>query len=194
MQISLDTGADLLHNKSLSRNRLTENVVTRKKQPLRLSMAKDTDEPADWGPAPARNRKRARRCALRSLHERGLIGLEQLAAAAEIERVFLALSAGLFATARRSEVRSGRPRDLSESTAIAHADRFRPWARALSEGHKQGGPPVLEVVLAVVIDGLSLREIETARRWRHGKAEAYLAEGLERYAAMAGWLRVRQAA
>lgn len=168
--------------------------MTRKKQPLRLSMAKETAEAATWGPAPARNRKRVRRCALRSLHERGLIGLEQLAAAAEIERVFLALSAGLFATARRSEVRAGRPRDLSEAAAIAHADRFRPWARALSEAHKAGGPPLMEVVLAVVIDGLSLREIETARRWRHGRAEAHLAEGLERYAVMAGWLKLKHAA
>lgn len=168
--------------------------MTRKKQPSRLSMPKETGEPSRWGPAPARNRKRARRCALRSLHERGVISLEQLAAAAEIERVFLALSSGLFATARRSEVRAGRPRDLSEAAAVAHADRFRPWAQALSLAHKQGGPPVLEVVLSVVIDGQSLREIETARRWRHGRAEACLAEGLERYAAMAGWLRLSKAA
>jgi hypothetical protein len=151
-------------------------------------------EPANWGPATQRNRRRARRCSLRALHEAGSLDLEHLAAAAEIERVFLALTAGLFARPRRDAIRGSRPRDMTEAAAIAYGDRFRPWAATLSERHKAGGPPILEVVLDCVVDGLSLREIDQNRRWRHGRAGAYVVEGLELYAVMAGWRALPQAA
>lgn len=150
--------------------------------------------PAEWGPATRRNMRRARRCSLKALHEAGSLDLEHLAAAAEIERVFLALTAGLFARPRRDAIRGGRPRDMTEVAAIAYGDRFRPWAATLSERHKAGGPPILEVVLDCVVDGLSLREIDSARRWRHGRAAAYIVEGLDLYATMAGWRALRQAA
>ncbi len=148
----------------------------------------------NWGPASRRNIRRSRRCPLRALHEAGSLGLEELAAAAEIERVFLALTAGLFARPRQEAIRGGRPRDITEAAAIAHADRFRPWATALSERHKAGGPPILEVVVDCVVDGLSLREIDSQRRWRHGRAASYIVEGLELYATMAGWSALSDAA
>lgn len=153
-----------------------------------------SDDPAQWGPAARRNTRRTRRCSLKALHEAGSLGLDHLAAAAEIERVFLALTAGLFARPRREAIRGGRPRDMTEAAAIAYGDRFRPWAATLSERHKAGGPPILEVVLDCVVDGLSLREIDTGRRWRHGRAAAYVVEGLELYATMAGWRTLPQAA
>jgi hypothetical protein len=138
--------------------------------------------------------RRTRRCSLKALHEAGSLGLDHLAAAAEIERVFLALTAGLFARPRRDAIRGSRPRDMTEAAAIAYGDRFRPWAATLSERHKAGGPPILEVVLDCVVDGLSLREIDAGRRWRHGRAAAYVVEGLELYATMAGWRTLPQAA
>lgn len=150
--------------------------------------------PADWGPATRRNIRRSRRCSLKALHEAGSLDLEHLAAAAEIERIFLALTAGLFARPRREAIRGGRPRDMTEAAAIAYGDRFRPWAATLSERHKAGGPPILEVVLDCVVDGLSLREIDSARRWRHGRAAAYVVEGLDLYATMAGWRALPRAA
>ncbi len=150
--------------------------------------------PADWGPATRRNMRRARRCSLKALHEAGSLALEHLSAAAEIERVFVALTAGLFARPRQEAIRGGRPRDMTEAAAIAYGDRFRPWAATLSERHKAGGPPILEVVIDCVVDGLSLREIDSARRWRHGRAAAYVVEGLELYATMAGWRTLAQAA
>lgn len=133
-----------------------------------------------------------KRSSLRALHENGSLHLEQLAAAAEIERVFSALAAGLFAPPRRKVTRSGRPRDVTEATVIAYRDRFRPWAATLSERHKSGGPPILEVVLDCVVDGLTLREIDAQRRFRSGRASAYLIEGLTLYAEMAGWLPLRE--
>jgi hypothetical protein len=154
----------------------------------------ESGSPANWGPANRRTVRRSRRCPLRALHEAGSLGLEHLAAAAEIERVFLALTSGLFTRPRREEIRGGRPRDMTEAAALAPADRFRPWARALSERHKAGGPPVLEVVIDCVVDGLTLREIDSQRRWRHGRAAAYVVEGLGLYATMAGWLALSKAA
>lgn len=166
----------------------------RKMIPSRQANPVSGQEPANWGPAARRNMRRTRRCSLKALHEAGSLDLEHLAAAAEIERVFLALTAGLFARARREEIRGGRPRDMTEAAAIAYGDRFRPWAAALSERHKAGGPPILEVVLDCVVDGLSLREIDSGRRWRHGRAGAYVIEGLELYTTMAGWRALPQAA
>lgn len=166
----------------------------RKTSPSRRANPVVERNPADWGPASRRNTRRARRCSLQALHSAGSLDLEHLAAAAEIERVFLALTAGLFARARRDAIRGGRPRDMTEAAAIAYGDRFRPWAATLSERHKAGGPPILEVVLDCVIDGLSLREIDQARHWRHGRAGSYVIEGLELYAMMAGWRTQPQAA
>ncbi|HYM31984.1 MAG TPA: hypothetical protein VEU47_11820 [Candidatus Cybelea sp.] len=146
----------------------------------------DPSSPGTWGPANEATRRRAIRCPVQMLFERGHLGVEEVRAAREIERVFVALTAGLFAKASLQESR-GRRVDMGEIAAMAHARRYRPWADALSARHKAGGPPLLEVVIDCVVDGRSLAAVERDRRWRHGRAAGYLREGLELYVAMAGW-------
>lgn len=194
MQKVLDTGDHFFVLYVIIAEVTEDDLTVRKLSPSRQANPVASQDPAHWGPAARRNARRTRRCSLKALHEAGSLQLEHLAAAAEIERVFLALTAGLFARPRREAIRGGRPRDMTEAAAIAYGDRFRPWASTLSERHKAGGPPILEVVIDCAVDGLSLREIDAARRWRHGRAAAYVVEGLELYATMAGWRTLPQAA
>ena len=153
----------------------------------------DSRNPATWGPATPETRSRLRRCSVKALFERGHLGVEELRAAHEIERVYVMLTAGLFAKTASPELRGrisgGRRVDMAEAAVAAFSGRYRPWADRLSAQHKSGGPPMLEVVIDCVIDGHTVGDIDKARRWRHGKAAGYLREGLSLYAEMAGWRR-----
>lgn len=63
----------------------------------------------------------------------------------------------------------------------AHHDRYLPWAKQL--GHGVG------VVVDVVWEGMTCREVDRARRWRDGTAAALVTEALGLYAELAGWAR-----
>ena len=92
-----------------------------------------------------------------ALHARGVIGAEEVLAAAEIHRVLTAVIGGLMARAGDPDRRSGGFRLPSDAIAVLYASRYKPWADDLSRRHKSGGPPILEVVIDID-DADSLRE------------------------------------
>lgn len=132
-------------------------------------------------------RPRLKRSAVAGLFERGLLEGAELRAAAEIERIYIGLTRGLFARAANYEGGGGRRVDLAEALAIAHRDRYKPWADQLSASRKRGGPPIFEIAIDCLVEGRSLHELDRLWRWRHGKAADYLCEALTLYARLAGW-------
>lgn len=111
-------------------------------------------------------------------------------AAQEIDRVYHAICGALICRGASSEP-GGRAAatPIAERFAWAHAKRYKPWALVLSARRNSGGPPALEVVIDVVVDGRGLRQIETDRRWKHGYAKYLVRRALLEYAEMAGWVR-----
>jgi hypothetical protein len=66
-------------------------------------------------------------------------------AAGEIQAVYRAIVRGMMLTAMKfSDSRAGKI-DMPESLAVAHADRYLPWVRAV-------GPALVNTVIRVVVD------------------------------------------
>ena len=121
------------------------------------------------------------------LLNKGRLLPEHITAADEIEWVFIGVTGALYAKGNiREPIDGSRTNTMPESLAIAHRDRFKPWADWMK---KNKTPPIVSVCLDVIVEGKTACEIDRYRRWRKGKAVDYLIEGLDQYAKMAGWLR-----
>jgi hypothetical protein len=136
--------------------------------------------------------------AVSKLLAEGRIGEEELRAADEIERVFTAVSAGLFAKARVLDGMaggsgSGRRPEMAAWLARAYRDHFKPWADRLERLNRdEKHPPLLAITIASLIDGHGLRQIERAEALQNGTAGRAIAVALELYATMAGWRTERR--
>lgn len=153
----------------------------------------DPRAPGSWGPAdplPA-GRPREKGSIIEAWRAERIIHPMTAEAAYEIERCHRALVTGLWTkTAKYGEHIAGGPdTDWPARIAIAMRDRYGPWRDAMSVVYKRCGLPVHKVILDVVADGRSLREIDAEHRWRHGKAAIVIRWGLWEYARMAGWMR-----
>lgn len=123
---------------------------------------------------------------LARLADAGRIGAEELRAADEITRVFMA-TAGALMIRGGSVERVDRSGSAGEPAWLADAQaHYRAWADIWSVRAKRGDPS-LEIVIAAVIDERPFRAIEVDLRLRHGRAAAATVAALRDYAARAGW-------
>lgn len=106
-------------------------VTKATKQPPLVVVAPVRDDPASWGPPQIQ--RIVRRPTIETMVVRGQIGAELYQAAREIERIFHAVTSGLFVKIgdlQRSGGSSGGR--LTDEMAQAYASRYRPWAIELS--------------------------------------------------------------
>jgi hypothetical protein len=111
------------------------------------------------------------------------------AAIREIEICHRAMTQGLGAkiSSYGERVSGGPDRDWPAWVALAIRDRYGPWRDAMSIRRTAFGQPIHEITIDALVDGVSLRSIDSARKWRKGTAKSYIMWGLREYAIMAGW-------
>lgn len=153
----------------------------------------DHRNPANWGGADALPLARVREngSIVEQWRQDGNLHPAAEAAAYEIESCYRALVAGLWTkTASYGERTSGGPdTDWPARVAIAMRDRYGPWRDAMAVIYKRDGLPVQEIIIDVIVEGRSMREVDAERRWRKGTASKMARWGLWEYALMAGWVR-----
>lgn len=115
------------------------------------------------------------------LQGKGKLGDDQVRAAREIAWVHEAIArAGRARVSRLSQIDAPagwQEIPLSERAAFIHARRFLPWA----EGLRRTAPATLDIVLQVVVLGISVYSVARARRMSWNGCVARLADGLDRY-------------
>lgn len=127
----------------------------------------------------------------------GKIAMEEINAADEISAAFRALSIGLGAKGGLNidRVDSGGIRSGHMPAGVMRAVRqYQTWANHWSRRAKTLCDPMLEVVVAAVIDERSFRQIAADVGRRHATIEQGVIAGLQDYAARAGLYGGRQAA
>lgn len=139
-------------------------------------------------PATPETRAKLKQGTMARLIANNRVGGEEVMAAQEIEMVWCALTSRLFAKAGHYGERldPSSDNDWSPSLISAHR-RYIEWANSL-EGQ------TLSIVIDVLIDGRSARDIDRERRWRSDTACKIVIEALEDYAKMAGWKHRRRTA
>jgi hypothetical protein len=115
------------------------------------------------------------------LQGKGKLNEDQVRAAREIAWVHEAITrAGRARVSRLSQIdppAGWREIPLPERAAFIHAKRFRPWA----EGLRKAAPDTLDIVLQVVVLGISVYSVARARRMSWNGCVARLSDGLDRY-------------
>jgi len=115
------------------------------------------------------------------LQGKGKLSEDQVRAAREIAWVYEAIArAGRARVSRLCQI--DRPAGwqempLPERAALIHAKRFRPWA----EGLRRAAPATLDIVLQVVVLGISVYGVARAQRMSWNGCVTRLADGLDRY-------------
>jgi hypothetical protein len=159
------------------------------------SVTPNPRQPESWGevdPLPL-GRVRENPSVLEKWRREGNLHPAVEAAAYEIENCFRALVGGLWTkTASYGEERGGgASTDYPARIAIA-MKRYRPWRDEMALIYKRDGLPVHEVIIDVMIDGGSFRQMDAARRWRKGTASRMARWGLWEYARMAQWVKEKE--
>ncbi|QZN99780.1 hypothetical protein [Chenggangzhangella methanolivorans] len=123
--------------------------------------------------------------------ERAVTG-DMAQAAQEIERVYLAICGAVVIGGLGLERGGGggSAGPISDGVAMAHASRYKPWADEMARMRKGGDWPFLEIVIDVVVDGRTFRDVETEKRMRNGAARHALCWALLKYGVMARWCDV----
>lgn len=115
------------------------------------------------------------------LQGKGKLNEDQVRAAREIAWVHQAITrAGRARVSRLSQIdppAGWQEIPLPERAALIHAKRFRPWAEKL----RKTAPATLEIVLQVVVLGISVYSVARARRMSWNGCVARLADGLDQY-------------
>ncbi|RXF67567.1 hypothetical protein [Hansschlegelia zhihuaiae] len=134
------------------------------------------------GPTPHTRRQR-RDSGLQAMMNAGLIWPEMRDAAAEIEEVFHAQTAGLMAKGRDYGAARGRSTaSVNDRLSLAYALRYKPWADELSAAYKAGGRPALAITVAIVIDDMTLTQAERDFHMRRIVIQHIVRRSLLRYA------------
>jgi hypothetical protein len=121
------------------------------------------------------------------LIESKAIGGEEVQAADEIVRVFMAISGALFPRSA-SLVRFDRGMAPPDPPGMIDAQaRYRAFAAHWSDMAKHGHP-LLAILIDALVDERGFRDIEAEHRMRNGKARKVVIAGLRDYAARAGWV------
>jgi hypothetical protein len=115
------------------------------------------------------------------LQGKGKLSEDQVRAAREIAWVHQAITrAGRARVSRLSQIDAPagwQEIPLPERAALIHAKRFRPWAEKL----RKTAPVTLEIVLQVVVLGISVYSVARARRMSWNGCVTRLADGLDQY-------------
>ncbi len=115
------------------------------------------------------------------LQGKGRLNEDQVRAAREIAWVHEAITrAGRARVSRLSQIdppAGWQEIPLPERAAVIHAKRFRPWAEDL----RKSAPVTLDIVLQVVVLGISVYSVARARRMSWNGCVTRLADGLDRY-------------
>jgi hypothetical protein len=115
------------------------------------------------------------------LQGKGKLNEDQVRAAREIAWVHQAITrAGRARVSRLSQIdppTGWQEIPLPERAALIHAKRFRPWAERL----RKSAPVTLEIVLQVVVLGISVYGVARARRMSWNGCVARLSDGLDQY-------------
>ncbi len=148
--------------------------------------------------------ERARLDAVSELQDAGLLLPAHADAAHEIREVFSAVTAGMFASAgtitRDKLITRTRMRRYVDPIARLDArlarlwdSRYKPWANRMSKRYAARGNvasvSVLELVVALVVDGRTLGEIGVTIGVGRDQAVKALVWGLDDYARAAGWIK-----
>ncbi|XBQ15814.1 MAG: hypothetical protein ABL308_12755 [Oceanicaulis sp.] len=131
------------------------------------------------------------------LVERDCLPVICVQAGHDIDRILTAVEAGVFAasdpdTLQTGGVKASGRRGAPQFMAIeGYLDRYVPWTRRLmAEDYVRAGLPgraVLAVVIAVIRDGRTPRELDGAVGKRNGTCMGLLCDGLREYARLAKW-------
>ena len=148
-----------------------------RKRPQRARRAAVRRRDIAPGPTPQTAAK-LRRDVLLHLYEKGRLRREHLEAAEEIRRIWQAFSRSLGATATNPDtLATGR-----------QGARARQPIEGLTGGEEAIWRNRLQLVLDIVVDNRSFRQVEGCYRMRHGAAAAHLQTALHLYARIAGWV------
>jgi hypothetical protein len=134
-------------------------------------------------------RRQLRRDAVAVLRAGGYLRANQVRAAEEILRVYVAITRHLFArVARYGEWTDCEPpADWAPSLVTAYRDRYVPWREAAGR-EKIGGTTLGDLALLIVVDNCGIWQAG-ARAGVHGEtARAALQRALYSYCRVAGWL------
>lgn len=139
-------------------------------------------QPIDRGTQETRRQARRRGpSTIDRLASRGKIGLIELRAADEIERVFSYQSRALFSRSGHYGPREDRGYSDGDPAWFrsSFVDRYKPWAN-------EGGQFV-SVCINILVHGCSARELDRRHGWKKHTARDHLLHGLRRYCLIAGW-------
>ncbi len=134
--------------------------------------------------------RKLRRDVVETWHTQGRLGDEQLRAAGEIQRVWHAITAGLWPRSQPL-VRAARGADVNDwpaSLRRAYTERYVPWRTEAGLTMASPRLPVLALVLDVVVDNLGPKQMERRHAIHRDRAVRLVQAALHRYAEMAGWL------
>lgn len=166
-------------------------ATLKKDRKTRLQRIFPSEAPCNDPPTP-QTRRKLRQDVVRRLLERGRLQPHHVEAAEEIRAVHEAVGRGMFPTSQ-SMMWSGRgpnqarSRDfldrMTDAERYAWQHRYLPWTHGMATEIAAGIPGTrwLQLVVDIVVDNATLREIEERYRLRHGAAQAYLSSGLDRY-------------
>jgi len=143
-------------------------------------------------PPTPQTRGKLRQDVVRRLLERGRLQPHHVKAAEEIRTVHEAVGRGMFPTAQSMtwtghQPDRGRGRDfldrMTDAERHAWQHRYLPWTQEMATEIAAGIPGTrwLQLVVDVVVDNATLREVERRYRLRLGAGLAYLERGLDRY-------------
>jgi hypothetical protein len=118
-----------------------------------------------------------------------LAGAEELMAAQEIEAAWMAKTGALWLKPISLEKRDRGHESADWSWQTTElVGRYDKFANHWSDRRKQDGNPMLEIVVAAVVDMRGFRQIEQDMRLRNGSAPKIVIAGLRDYAARARWV------
>lgn len=129
--------------------------------------------------------------AISRLIANGRIGMVELQAINEIDRVYNHLCSGLlvrgYELRERVDTSHGARSVTPPWFLDAYDRRYKPWSADWSMRKKKFNDRTLEIVFDVLFSDMSGQKIDTANSWKHGTGTEIFINGVRDYAAAAGW-------
>lgn len=121
-----------------------------------------------------------------------MAGAEEMMAAQEIEAAWMAKTGALWLKPISMEKRDRGHESADWSWQTTElVSRYDKFANHWSDRKKQDGNPMLEILVAAIVDMRGFRQIEQDVGIKNGSAPKIVIAGLRDYAARAGWVEHR---